>query len=183
MLFLESSARLVLVLHAVVGAAVVASTTHLVVWAWKLRRGQARRAGGTRWLALVGAGLYGVQFVLGNLMYPVYKVRVRAEYFESPAAVGEDARARRARSLGGVTPPKDGEDEPPPRLERLAHLFDIKEHIVALGLALAVAAAFLVRGEERRGLLLFCVAGAAACAWTGGLVGLWVASFRSVGAL
>ncbi len=180
MLFLESSARLVLVVHAVVGAAVVAASTHLVVWTWKLRRGQAFRAGGARWLAGVGAALYVLQFLLGNLIYPAYKVRVRGEYFESPSAVSEDMRARRARSLGARAP-----EAPPPRLERLARLFDVKEHLVALGLALAVAAAFLVRRADEGGsaLLLFCAIGAATCAWVAGVVGLWAASFRSVGAL
>jgi hypothetical protein len=179
-LFLESSARAVLVLHGVLGAAVVAASTHLAVWVWKLRRGQRQREAGARWLAAVGAVLYALQFLAGNLLYPVYKVRVRSEYFDSPSAVSEDARARRARSLGAAAP-----ESPPPRLERLARLFDIKEHLVALGLALAVAAAFLVRHEREGagGLLLCCAVGAAGCAWVGGVVGLWVASFRSVGAL
>jgi hypothetical protein len=179
-IFLESQARWLLVLHGVLGAAVVATTTHLAVWSWRLRRGEKRRARGAVWLATVGASLCLVQFVAGNLLYPVYKVRVRAEYFDSPPAVAADAQARRARSLGGAAPAA-----PPPRLEATSRLFDVKEHAVALGLALAVAAAFLARhAREGTGdLLLWCALGSAACAWAGGVIGLWVTSFRSVGGL
>ena len=180
MILLESHARWLLVLHGVLGAAVVATTTHLAVWSWRLRRGEARRAGGVVWLAAVGASLCLLQFLAGNLLYPVYKVRVRGEYFDSPPAVAADAQARRARSLTPAAP-----SAPPPRLEPIARLFDVKEHVVALGLALAVAAAFLARyAREGTGdLLLWCAFGSAACAWAGGLIGLWVTSFRSVGGL
>lgn len=180
MLFLERSARLFLILHGVVGAAVVAATTHLVVWSWRLLRGQKLRLRGARWLAVAAAILYVAQLALGNLLYPVYKVRVRAEYLDSPSAVADDARTRRAHRMGAAAP-----EAPPPLLDRLARAFDIKEHVTALGLALALAAAFVVRrvDEGGGGLLVFCAVGAAACAWFGGLVGLWVASFRSVGGL
>jgi hypothetical protein len=178
-ILLESHARWLLVLHAVLGAAVVATTTHLAVWSWRLRRGEARRARGAVWLAVVAASLYLLQFLAGNLLYPVYKVRVRAEYLDSPPAVAGDAQTRRARSLAPAPA------APPPRLEAIARLFDVKEHAVALGLALAVAAAFLARyAREGTGdLLLCCALGSAGCAWAGGLIGLWVTSFRSVGGL
>ena len=90
----ETAARWMLVLHTVLGVAAVGSATHLVLW---LRRLVASHGGGlaaTRrfgWLTLalqVGA------FIAGNLMYPTYKVQVRAAYLESPAAVASDHTLR-----------------------------------------------------------------------------------------
>jgi hypothetical protein len=202
-LFAEGWARPLLIAHAVVGAATIAVTTHLVVWARRFPRGDYRRLSGVRWLAVVGLGLYLVQFGLGNLLYPVYKVRVRAEHFDLPSSVrGEaqarfDARhtvdelrkaeaARTGRDPGLVGPPVRA----PRDLSSLGRLFDVKEHWAALGLPL-VAAAFAIAFAWRpahdgpwggRALLWFAV-GAALCAWIPGLIGLWVTSFRAVGGL
>jgi hypothetical protein len=151
--------RLLLILHAVIGAATVAVSTHLALWSVRLARGQTGRRRGVRWFAAVELGLYVTQFALGNVMYPTYKVRVRAAYFDLPGS-----------TLHGV-----------------ARVFDIKEHWIALGLPLAVCAcvlAFIWEPKEhgRLGgtLLASSAIGVSTCAWLGGLVGLYVTSFRSL---
>lgn len=178
MLFLESSARAWLIVHAIVGAATVAVATHLVVW---IARG--RRA---RWFATVGLALYAAQFALGNLIYPVYRIRVRAEYLENATAVRADVALRREAAAGRSTPAITA--APPERMAKAGRLFDVKEHWAALGLALAAAACALAwawepKRDGRLGgrLLVACAVGAAACAWLGGVVGLYVTSLRAVG--
>lgn len=193
MIFLEGSARTWLIVHALVGAATVAACTHLVLWTRTYWRGDLRRFPAARRFAAIAFAFYAAQFTIGNLIYPVFKVRVRAEFLDDPAAIRADtaarneARAQVARRAN-VTPPAP---RVPRDLAGVARVFDIKEHWVALGLALS-AGAFAVawwwkparEGTERRhaGRLLFALAlGAALCAWAGALVGFYVASVRAVG--
>ena len=208
MLFLENSARVLLVAHAVVGAAAVAAATHLVVWLKK------RRHAGVRWFALAVCVLYAVQFALGNFIYPVYRVRVRAEYLDQPGAVAAAqaarsearanvdalARAQAAQAGRASAPPSPapaadeepalaGEDpadaaqEPLP-LYKVARTFDIKEHWAALGLALALGVCFLARRHPAeagpRDLLFALALGAALAGWIAALIGVWVTLFRAI---
>jgi hypothetical protein len=186
-LFLESSARWLLVLHAVLGAAVVATTTHLVLWTRSWIHGRYTRPRGVRIFGAVVLALYAAQFGLGNLVYPVYKVRVRAEYFDLVSASNDDARARAAaRHLvaerAGVV-----DDSRPETIDHrsTARLFDIKEHWAAIGLPLALLAFLLSRRAPEDLLaarLLFGSAlGAALCAWSAALIGLWVSAVRAIG--
>jgi hypothetical protein len=152
-----------------------------------------RRATGTRWFALIGFALYGAAFVGGNLLYPTYKVRVRAEYLEMPSAVTEDVRSREAaraeiRRRAGDAP--ETRTIQPARLSGVARAFDVKEHWAALGLPLAAGALALTRrwnpkteSVTSRRLLLLCTGGAALCAWLAMIIGLVVTSYRSVGGL
>jgi len=197
-IFLEAHARAWLIVHAVVGAALVASATHFVIWARDAWSGKAARWRGVRRFATITLALYVAAFALGNLLYPTYKVRVRLEYLDEATALSKDAQARdevRAlidkRRTGVAVAPAHNDA---PALARVARAFDVKEHWVALGLALAAAACALAwawdpRRErssgaaEMAGKALFCFAvGTATCAWIGALVGLYVSSFRSVGA-
>lgn len=189
MLFLEPHARWLLLVHAVLGAALVASATHLVIWTRGWMRGHYARPRGVRWFGAIVATLYLLQFGLGNLIYPVYKVRVRAEHFELMSSVVDDARARTEarrviaeRTRAGAVP-----DEKPADLRPIARLFDVKEHWVALGVPLALAAFLLSRRTPTSplgGRLLFaCAAGAALCAWAGALIGHWVSAVRAVGGI
>lgn len=208
MLFAEDNARLLLVLHGVVGAALVAASTHLAVWTWPLVRGAAVRARGVRILAATALGLYLATFALGNVLYPVYKVRVRVEYLDSSEAVRADALARAARrgdASATATPAPREKQQRLPRLGSVSHVFDIKEHWATLGVVLAFAAFLLARAvcapraqagpatataaatattSRLPGQALFAFAVVlAACSWLGALIGLWVTSFRSVGKL
>lgn len=189
MVFLESLARPLLLLHAVLGAATVATATHLVVWVWKTLRGRSRIAG-LRWFAVVGGAIFVGQFIVGNALYPTYKVRVRAEYLDArraqdaEARVRAEARAELAKRQGVTMAPLPDE----PDLGAVARLFDIKEHLAALAVPFALAACALAlawkpdRDGPLIGRLLLGCAGVVACsAWFAALVGLYVTSFRAVG--
>ena len=78
----DSAARWVLVLHTALGVGAVGAATHLVIWLRRYLRGQVgRRRSVVRfaWIVLV---LQLSAFVAGNVMYPTYKVEVRAAYLE-----------------------------------------------------------------------------------------------------
>jgi hypothetical protein len=202
-IFLEDAARWLTVLHGVLGAAVVAVSTHLALWTRKWPRGDVSRVSGARWFASVGLGLYVGQFVLGNLLYPVYKVRVRSEYFDLGSAVkGEGELRERSRTLiderrhadathDGRTPGPPGPRVTAPiHLVHVSRTFDIKEHWAALGLPLAAAACAMTFGWRPKqdprlgGTLVFVfAAGAALCAWIAGIIGLWVTTFRAPGGI
>jgi hypothetical protein len=82
--FLESSARLLVVLHAA-GAIVLigASTHHSLITLGYLRGRHKRRLG--RIYAATVAGAYAVTFVLGALAYPAFRYHVRGLYLDRHA--------------------------------------------------------------------------------------------------
>jgi hypothetical protein len=183
--FLEKWARPLLVLHAVSAAVLVAAATHHIVWLRGYFRRNFARYKGERRFALIAAIAFVSTFLVGNLLYPTYKVRVRAEFFDNPAAVAEEVRLRQAQSKLTVAPAVSAL----PSLSPIARLFDIKEHWVALGCAASLLLLLLSRLAHPReqprmlalylGLALF----GAGTAWWGAIVGLITASFRSVGPL
>ena len=169
MLF-EGHARLLLVVHALLGGTLVALTTHHLVWIIRSRR--VRRSGEPRF-ALLASVFFCLTFLLGSVVYPTYRVRVRAELLDSPAAVSREIGARTAPSPSFAAP-------------RVARLFDVKEHLVALGLFASLALYGLSRraspaDPEARilyvGLASFCCA----TTWCGVVIGLYTASIRAVG--
>src|SRR5574337_2212494 len=89
----ETAARWLLVLHTGLGVAAVGASTHLVLWLRRYVRGEAGRRRAVvkfAWLVLVlelGA------LACGNLMYPTYKVEVRAAYLEDPAGIAAVVQA------------------------------------------------------------------------------------------
>lgn len=187
MLFLEEYARALLVVHAISAAVLVASSTHHLLWCRGYLRGKYNLYGGERRFALIVCCAFLTTFVVGNCMYPTYKVRVRAEYFDNPAAIAEEAKLRATqRQLVGI---KAGAPTLAigAGLSPVARAFDIKEHWVAVGAAASVLLLLLSRRAHPKdhprvlplyiGLtLLVC-----ACAWTGAIIGLVTASFRAVG--
>ncbi len=74
-----------LVLHALFAMALVGSATHLVVVALRVWRGGHHLASRLRLHALVTFGLFGVAFLLGLLLYPHYRVQVRAAWLDAHA--------------------------------------------------------------------------------------------------
>jgi hypothetical protein len=187
LLFLESSARWLLVLHAVLGAAVVATTTHLAVWSRTWIHGRYTRPKGVAWFGVIVLVLYTAQFGLGNLIYPVYKVRVRAEYLDLVSATTDDAKARSEARRVVADRNHQPAPEPVPSvdLRPVSRLFDLKEHWAAIGWPLAFVAFLLSRRapeDVATGRLLFAAAlGAALCAWGAALVGFWVSAIRAIG--
>lgn len=217
MLFAEGYARLLLVIHTVAAVALVAAATHLVVWMRGFPRGHFPRLGATRRFGLISAALFVLTFVLGNLIYPVYKVRVRAEYLDQPTALMTDVRSRadsRARAAAdhyslmpagvdgtgddaatSVEAPSDAvllhrAAGVPRRAAKVARWFDVKEHWVSLGMALALGCAVLLwtwnprkHGSAIAPMVFLMAVGAAMSAWLAAIIGLVTASWRSIGGL
>jgi hypothetical protein len=155
--------RGLLVLHAVGAAALVGAATHQLLWCRGYLRGNYAASERERGMARLSAALYLLTFLLGAALYPTYKVRVRAVWFDAPL--------------------------PTVDLSWVGRLFDIKEHWVALG---AVAALVLVwlgrfahpaRGPASARLYVGLSLVVCATTWAGAIIGLVVASYRAVGAV
>lgn len=193
------SARWVLLLHTGLGVAAVAASTHLCVWLRKYLRGASGRRRAVQRFALIALVLHAGAFLIGNLAYPTYRTRVRAEYLDSADAINADAEARaratatlRARALGGSASPSDAElaratAGTADRGATIARWFDSKEHWVAVGLALAIAVFALLRAwdpeRDGRGAATFVWLGAlGACAtvWFAAIVGVLTATWRAI---
>lgn len=172
MIFLEDYARWLLVAHTVVAVALVAASTHLVVWTRGYLRGEFSRQRAIRRFSYITLSLFVAGFVLGNLLYPTYKVRVRIQYLENPTAVAlergqraqtaaiirqryERAKAFRqgasiedATSIQIAAPDSDtaaaAAASASREVAKIARWFDVKEHLAALGLILAAACALIL---------------------------------------
>jgi len=172
-------------LHTVLAGVLLGCATHHVLSCRRYLRGDfsgarlERRYAG--WLALAYLGT----FAVGLLEYPAYKVRVRAEYFDAPEAIDAEVRLRSDAAVRVGSPVAGGGRGQ--GLSGVARLFDVKEHLAALGAAAALALWALSRfahpiARPRLALpylalsLLVC-----ATAWTAALVGVLTASYRAVG--
>jgi len=193
-IFLEDHARALLLLHTALAVAAVAASTHLVLWLRKVRRGRVGLLRSTRRFAWIAASLHLAAFAAGNLMYPVYKVRVKVSYLQRPEAVVGEASAR--AELAAETAHRYGggdvtafAEAAPNDADRIARWFDAKEHWIAMGLPLALALAFLLpawkpepgEGAEIGGFLQLLAIAACATLWFGAIVGVVTASWRAVG--
>jgi hypothetical protein len=193
-------ARWLLVLHTALGVAAVAASTHLVIWLRAYLRGDHGRRRAVRRFAVIALSLHAAAFLVGNLAYPTYKTRVRAEFLDASDRVYADAIASvraaattRARALGRPAPVISDADAQrevagaSAGAQQIARWFDSKEHWVAVGLALALAVAAMVRvwDPERDGpgpALFVRIAALGACAtlWFAAIVGVLTASFRAI---
>ena len=187
MLFAEGLARPLLICHAISAAVLVGAATHHLLWCRHYLWDRYGRIEAERRFAAISTAAFVCTFVIGNLVYPTYKVRVRAQYFDNPSAVAAEVKLRDAgaRDIGIDTPPLPATVR---SLSPVAHVFDIKEHWVALGCMASVALWILSRKlhpkDEPRVLALYLGLSAVQCgtAWLGAVVGLVTASYRSVGA-
>ena len=185
MIFLERFARPLLLLHAVAAGVLVGASTHHLLQCRRYLRGVFPRVDLEKLYVVVAAIAYAITFTIGLCEYPAYKVRVRAEYFDAPAAIEADgvARQQAARIAGSPIEARTG----PRDLSWVGRLFDIKEHWAALGMAAALALLALSRfahpAEEPRFAVVYVGLSALVCsaAWMGTLVGLATASYRAVG--
>jgi hypothetical protein len=189
----EAAARWMLVLHTALGAAAVGAATHLVVWSRGFLRGRFERLGAVRRFAWIVLALQLAAFAAGNVMYPTYKVEVRAAYLENTTAVVAD-RDGHQRALervwareAAVPPEATVTGELVRRAAAAARWFDIKEHWIALGilasLGLVLALGFWDPSTGARelapvvfGLALII----AATLWLGAVIGVATASWRAV---
>jgi uncharacterized membrane protein YciS (DUF1049 family) len=201
MLFVEGAARWLLVLHTVVAIAAVGSATHLVLWLRPYLRGTFTRHDAVKRFGVITAALFAAAFVLGNVIYPIYKVRVKVEYLQNPSALQQDAALRldqRAAALARyrgteVAPPSEAAIAArthglPRSAEKMARWFDVKEHWVAMGLPLAVGCMILLlvwdprRDGSGPATPIFLLAlGAAATLWLGAIIGVITSSWRAIG--
>ena len=82
-IFLEAAAKPLLVLHAVGAAALLGSSTHAAYEIIQYLRGKPRRPKLERLHAKILLALYSGQFLLGAIIYPTYRVNVRAHHFDA----------------------------------------------------------------------------------------------------
>jgi len=193
-IFLEAQSRWLLIVHLVLAGALVATTTHLVVWAWGFWRGRYKRLRGIRLFAWINAILFTANFALGLLIYPTYKVRVKVEYLHNPSAVIADREARilgHARIGGDV--PEAGEHYGAVDLEQayaIGQWFDVKEHWIAFGWIVSLALLPILRtwhpprdGDAIARPVLGMALFAAAMTWSVSIIGALTTAYRAVGPL
>jgi hypothetical protein len=195
----EAAARWVLLLHTALGVAAVGAATHLVLWLRKYLRGQAGKRRAVVRFAWIVLALQLSAFIAGNVMYPTYKVEVRAAYLENASAIAAD-RAIRERELERVVAREGAAPNQAPvttdivrRAAGAARWFDIKEHWVSLGIFVSIALLVLLRhwkpdedGVEHGGsaairpIVMTLGVITAGTIWLGAIVGVITASWRAV---
>ena len=162
---------------------------------WGTLKDGRHSLGSLRAFARLAFLFYSATFVLGLVIYPTYKVKVRVGYFEkveSPRALSsEQADAGiRAQSTGQGLPPDHSHDLKLDSGRTLVRLFDIKEHMAFLGW-LSMALCFVGIRYWDEGVAnavysnsMLALAGMACFAtWWSGVVGLIVSASRSIAAL
>ncbi len=189
----ETAARWVLVLHTALGVAAVGAATHLVVWLRGYLRGDYARHRAVRRFAWISLSLHLLAFVAGNLMYPTYKIEVRAAYLENAGAIvgRHNLEARELEKLAAREHTTAFESAPAgervKQAAKAARWFDVKEHWIALGLiasaALVLVLAFWDPRKDTRALapiVLGLAVVIAGTVWFGAIVGVLTASWRAV---
>ena len=193
MLLSDGVARLLLVLHTVLAVAAVAAATHLLIWLRRsIKRGDGARFASTKRFASYALALHFAAFVVGNLMYPTYKMRVRVAYLENPVAISSDMSRRaadRARIEDGAPSDGTGADAADSQAlagARMARWFDVKEHLLAFGLGALLAVWLITRRwqpqyDDGIGIVVVSLVGfAAATGWIGAIIGVLTAAWRAI---
>jgi len=190
----ESAARWILVLHTALGVAAVGAATHLVLWLRGYLRGEFARHHAVRRFAWIVLALQCSAFVAGNLMYPTYKVSVRAAYLENANAIVED-RASRQVEIDRIAVREHTDSIEMPAASELvkqaaktARWFDVKEHWIALGILVSAGLVLILsfwdpREGANRALAPVVIGFAvvtAATLWLGAIIGVVTASWRAV---
>jgi hypothetical protein len=189
----EDAARWVLLLHTALGVAAVGAATHLVLWSRGFVRGSFGRLRAVRRFAWIVLVLQVLAFGAGNVMYPTYRVRVRAAYLENREAIAADQAARQAQLERVASHEAARAPEVTPAREvirgaaRAARWFDVKEHWVALGILAALALVLVLAfWDPRTGAreLVPVVIGleliVAGTLWLGAVIGVVTATWRAV---
>jgi DMSO reductase anchor subunit len=189
----ETAARWGLVLHAVLGAAAVGAATHLVLWMRKYIRGEHDRRRAVRRFAWYAVILHALAFTAGNIVYPTYRVEIRAAYLEHPARMADDREARdeALAKLAARENTQPYAQQPMEQVTRRASTavkaFDIKEHWTALGLfaslALALTLAFWdpkTDGPALKPVVMGLSLLVAGTVWLGAIIGVLTSAWRGV---
>ncbi len=189
----ESAARWMLVLHTALGVAAIGSATHLAIWIRKLIRGQHGKHRAVQRFAVISLTLHALGVLAGNVMYPTYKVEVRAAYLENANAVVDRAIAHE-RELDRITEREGSERiEHTPIAQQVsksakaARWFDVKEHWIALGLIASAGLVLMLRFWNPKtdgptlGPIVFGLSlVVAGTLWLAGIIGVLTASFRAI---
>jgi hypothetical protein len=180
----DSAARWLLVLHAVIGAAAVGLATHVGLW---LRKGRVPTR--SAWLVV---GLLAASMLVGLILYPTYKVEVRAAYLENPgaitaAAVAHDRELEHVAAREHAQPPEAADTMVlVKKAAQTARWFDVKEYWALLGLVAAFALAGILtlwkpdEGRAVRPVVFALAAIVFATSWLATLIGLITAAWRAV---
>jgi hypothetical protein len=158
--FAQRWAGPLLLLHAIAAAVLVAASTHQVLYSARYLRHAFDGARRERRLALAVGVAFAACFALGLLLYPTYRVHVRAALFDRPES----------------------------HLLWVARLFDIKEMGMLLGLGVSTALATMARRLHPVDLPLaaplYVALSAILClsSWGALVAGLLTVSYRSVAA-
>jgi hypothetical protein len=197
MTFAQEHARWLLLLHTALAVAAVGAATHLALWMRFYWKGQLGRHRAIRKFAVISLGLHFAAFLAGNVIYPTYRIAVRAEYLEVPGRIVEDATASaqaRARSLhadretAAAIDTSEASRRKVIAAGKMVRWFDVKEHWLALGLFASIALTLLLlRWDPRRdGLAIAPIAmglavGVALTLWAGAIIGVLTSAWRAVG--
>ncbi len=136
----DGAARWLLVVHLALGVAAVGAATHLALWLRPYLRGEFTRHRAVRRFAVLAFVLHLGGFAAGQVVYPTYRVEVRAAYLENSLAITQTAtvhdtaiRTLAAKEAVGA-PVGAPASETIVTAGKAARWFDVKEHWVALGL-------------------------------------------------
>jgi hypothetical protein len=190
---LDTTARWVLVLHTALGVAAVGAATHLVLWTRRYLRGQYGKRRAVRRFAWIVLALQLSAFIAGNIMYPTYKVEVRAAYLENQHAVSGNVTSQQ-RELDTIAAREGTTASEAPatrdmvrRAAEAARWFDIKEHWVALGILASMALLLILwrwnpqtDGTDIAPIVSVLTYLTAGTIWFGAIVGVLTASWRAV---
>jgi hypothetical protein len=189
----EAAARWMLVLHTALGVAAVGAATHLVLWSREFLRGRFGRLRAVRRFAWILLVLQVLAFAAGNIMYPTYKVEVRAAYLENRQAVVASQAAhgsqleRIAKREGAGAPQVTATGELVRRAAAAARWFDVKEHWIALGILASLALVLVLTfwdpragGRELVPIVFGLAVIIAGTVWLGAVIGVLTSSWRAV---
>jgi glycerol uptake facilitator-like aquaporin len=189
----ETAARWMLVLHTALGVAAVGAATHLVIWLRRYVKGAYGRRRAVKKFAAWALILHVGAFIAGNIVYPTYRIEVRAAYLENAGAIVPERSARQVQ-LDKIAA---REHSPSVELEnanvtvrkaaKAARWFDVKEHWVALGMlasfALVLVLWFYDPSRDGPGLAPIVVGLAVVIAgtvWLGAIIGILTSAWRAV---
>ncbi len=191
----DSAARWTLVLHTAFGVAAVAAATHLVLWSRGYLRGRFERHRAVKRFAWIVLALQCCAFLAGNLMYPTYRIQVRAAYLENAGAVIDD----RERAQAEVDRVAEREHHPSvempattslvKRAAGAARWFDVKEHWIALGIFVSLGLVLILSFWDPRkpdasrapaAIVVGLAVVTAGTVWLGAIIGVLTAAWRAV---
>lgn len=182
-----------LVLHTALGVAAVGAATHLVIWLRRYVRGNYGKRRAVRRFAAYSLTLHVAALIAGNIMYPTYRVEVRAAYLENAGAIVPDQTSRQQQLDKIAEREKSPSRELAPaneivaRAARASRWFDVKEHWVALGMLASFALVLVLSfwdprrdGPALSPIVVGLAVVIAGTVWLGAIVGVLTSAWRAV---